>query len=138
MQIESVQLADALRNLVSERDFGLGDDCWIDNYSLIFRIFYYRDVFKYMQFLRVHPPLRAHLEFKQVWLADWESRQIYCEMKSGDCWWDTQVQLHARVTMVPVICVSDKTHLTNVSSDHHSWPLYPTVGNFPTDISYTL
>jgi hypothetical protein len=74
MKIESVQLADALQNLRSELDFGLGNDCWIDDYSPIFRILYYRDVFKCMQFLTVHPPLRAHLEFKQVWLADWESR----------------------------------------------------------------
>ena len=31
--------------------------------------------------------------------------------------------------MVPVICVSDQTHLTNFSGDKKAWPVYLTIGN---------
>jgi len=40
-----------------------------------------------------------------------------------------QDQLPAGATIVPVICASDKTHLTNFSGDQHAWPLYLTIGN---------
>ena len=35
---------------------------------------------------------------------------------------------------MPVICASDKTHLTNFSGDQHAWPLYLTIGNIRKDI----
>ena len=70
-------------------------------------------------------------------LADWQSRQIYSEMNTGDWWWDTQDQLPAGATIVPVICASDKTHLTNFSGDQHAWPLYLTIGNIRKDICRT-
>jgi hypothetical protein len=57
-------------------------------------------------------------------------------MNTGD-WWDTQNQLPAGVTIVPVICASDKTHLTNFSGDQHVWPLYHTIGNIRKDIRRT-
>ena len=31
--------------------------------------------------------------------------------------------------MVPVICLSDQTHLTNFSGDKKAWPVYLTIGN---------
>jgi hypothetical protein len=50
-------------------------------------------------------------------------------MNTGNWWWDTQDQLPAGATIVPVICASNKTHLTNFSGDQHTWPLYLPVGN---------
>jgi len=38
---------------------------------------------------------------------------------------------------VPVICASDKTHLTNFSGDKHSWLLFLTIGNIRNDIRRT-
>jgi len=38
---------------------------------------------------------------------------------------------------VPVICASDKTHLTNFWGDQHAWPLYLTMGNIRKDIRRT-
>jgi len=38
---------------------------------------------------------------------------------------------------VPVICASDKTHLTKFSGDQHAWPLYITIGNIRKDIRRT-
>jgi len=62
----------------------------------------------------------VHLDFEPVRVAESESRRIYSEMNTGDWWWDTQDQLPAGVTIVPVICASDKTHLTNFSGDKHA------------------
>ena len=58
-------------------------------------------------------------------------------MNTGDWWWDTQDQLPAGVTILPVICASDKTHLTNLSGDQHALPLYLTISNIRNDIRRT-
>jgi hypothetical protein len=58
-------------------------------------------------------------------------------MNTGDWWWDTEDQLPAGATIVPVICTSDMTHLTNISGDQHPWPLYLTIGNIRKDIRRT-
>jgi len=72
-----------------------------------------------------------------VHLTDSESCRIYSKTTTGDWWWDTQDQVSARVTIVPVICASDKTQVTNISSDHHTRPLYLTTGNIRKDICRT-
>ena len=38
---------------------------------------------------------------------------------------------------MPVICASDKTHLSDVSGDQHAWPLYLTNGHIQKDIQWT-
>jgi len=134
LKIESFQSADALRKLLSELDFGLGDDSWIEDHSHIFGTLYYRDIFKCIQFLLAHLPFQAHLDCEPVRLADLESRQIYSEMNTGDWWWDTQDHLPAGATIVPVIWASDRTHLTNFSGDLHAWPLCLTIGNIRNDM----
>jgi len=48
-----------------------------------------------------------------------------------------QDQLPAGATLVPVICASDKTNLTNFSGDHHAWLLYLTIVNIRKDIRCT-
>jgi len=136
-KIESFQSADALRNLLSQLDFGLSDDSWIEDDSHILGTLYYSDIFKCVQFILAHLPFQAHLNFKPVCLADSENRRVYSEMNTGDWWWDTQDQLRAGATIVPVICASNKTHLTNDSGDQHAWPLYLTIGNIRKDIRRT-
>jgi len=71
-RIESFQSADALRKLLSELDFGLGNDTWIDDNSHIFGTLYYRDIFKCIQFLLEHLPFQPHLDFEPVRHADSE------------------------------------------------------------------
>ena len=88
--IESFQSADALRNLLSRLDFGLGNDSWIEDHSHIFVTLYYRAIFKCIQFLLAHLPSQVHLDFEPVRLADSECCQIYSVMNIGDWWWDTQ------------------------------------------------
>ena len=41
------------------------------------------------------------------------------------------------MTIVPVTCASDKTHLTNFSGDQHGWLLYLTIGSIRNDIRHT-
>jgi hypothetical protein len=69
-----------------------------------------------------------------VRLAESEGRRIFSEMNTGDWWWDTQEQLPAGATIVPVICASKKTHLINFSGDQHACLLYLTIGNIRKDI----
>jgi hypothetical protein len=136
-KIESFQSADALRKLLSEINFGLGDESWIEDHSHIFGTLYYRYIFKCIQFLLVHLLFQTHLDFEPVGRTDSESRRIYREMNTGDLWWDTQDQLPAGATIVLVICASDKPHLTNFSCEQHAWPLYPTIGNIQKDFRRT-
>jgi hypothetical protein len=111
-KIESFQSADAPRNLLSQLVFRLRDDSWIDDHSHIFRTLYYKVIFKCIPFLLGHLPFEAHLEFEPFRLPASESRTIYSEMHTGDLWWNVKDQLSAGATIVPVICVSNKTHLT--------------------------
>jgi len=135
-KIDSFQSADALRNLLSELKFGLGDDSWIEDDSHIFGTLYYRDIFKCIQFLLAHLPFQAHLNSNPVRLTDSEGRRIYSKMNTGDWWWGTQDQFPAGATIVPVICASDKTNLTNFSCIQHAWPLYLTIGNIRKDMGH--
>jgi hypothetical protein len=57
-KIESFQSADDLRKLLSELDFGLSDNTWIEDDSHIFETLYYRDIFKCIQFLLAHHPFQ--------------------------------------------------------------------------------
>jgi len=135
--IELVQSADVPRKHLSRLDFGRSNDSWIDDHLHIFGTSYYRDIFKCIQFLLAHHSLQAHLDFELERRADCESRRIYSQMNTGNWWWDTQDQLPAEATIVPVICASDKTHFTNFSGDQHAWPLYLTIINIGKDISST-
>jgi len=126
-EIESFQSADALRKFFSERDFGLCHDSGIEYHSHIFGTLYNRDISKCIQFLIADLPFRAHLNFEPVRLTDSEGRATYSEMNTGNCGWDLQDQLAAGATIVPVICTSDITHLTNISGDQHATPLYLTI-----------
>jgi len=136
-KIQFFQSSDAMQQLLSELDFGLGDDSWIEDDSHIFGPLYYRDIFKRIQFLLAHLPLQKHHDFKPVRLADSKGHHIYSEMNTGDWWWDTLDQLPARAMIVPVICASNKTHLTNFLDDQHSWLLYFLISYSRKDIGWT-
>jgi hypothetical protein len=82
--------ADALRKLLSELNFALSDDSWIEDGSHIFGTLYYRDIFRCIQFILAHLPCQVHLDFELVCHAESEGCRIYREMNMGDWWWDTQ------------------------------------------------
>ncbi|KAF8415296.1 hypothetical protein EV426DRAFT_541748, partial [Tirmania nivea] len=51
-----------------------------------------------------------------------------------DWWWKTQDKHPEHSTIVPIICASNKAHLTNFLGDKSIWLLYMTIGNIPKDI----
>jgi len=73
-KIEPFQLADTLRKLLSEVNFGLRDDCWIEDDLHIFGTLYNRDNFKCVLFLLAHLQFQVHLDFEPVRLTNFESR----------------------------------------------------------------
>jgi hypothetical protein len=58
-------------------------------------------------------------------------------MNSGDWQCHTPDQLPAAVMIVPVICVSDRTHLTKFSDKQHAWPPCLTIGIIRKEIRWT-
>jgi len=136
-KIQSLQSADGLGKLLSEFDFGLGNNSSIEDHSQIFRTLYYRVNFKWIQFLLSHLPFQVHLSFELVHRIGSESLWLYSEINMGDWWWDMHDQLSARETIVPVICTSDKTQLPNCSGNQHALPLSLTIGNIRQDIHQT-
>jgi len=74
---ESFQSADALRKLLTQLDFGLGHDCWIEDYSPIFGTLYYRDIFQYIWFHLTNLPFQAHHDFEPVCIANSGNHRVY-------------------------------------------------------------
>ncbi|KAG0633437.1 hypothetical protein HOY80DRAFT_896527, partial [Tuber brumale] len=66
-------------------------------------------------------------------VKDWDSEtapaRVYSEMHMGDWWWETQDSVPEGATLVPIICSSDVTFLTNLSGDKKAWQIYLTIGN---------
>ncbi|KAG0641167.1 hypothetical protein HOY80DRAFT_855915, partial [Tuber brumale] len=66
-------------------------------------------------------------------VKDWDSEtppaRVYSEMHMGDWWWETQDSLPEGAILVPIICSSDVTFVTNFSADKKAWPIYLTIGN---------
>ena len=136
-KIESFQSADAMRKPLSEIDFGLSNDRWIEHDSHIFGTLYYRGIFKWIQFVEAVLPSEEHLNFERLHLAPLEGCRIYTQMNTGDWRWDTQNQLPAGATVVHVIFASPMTHLTDVPADQHGCLLYRTIVDIRWDICRT-
>jgi len=112
-----LQSEDAIGSLFSELDFGLGDNSWIADDPHIFRTLHFRYIYKCMQCILAHLAFQADLDFELVRLADSKSCRICREINTGDWWGDTQDGFTARVMIMPVICASDKTDMTNFVGD---------------------
>jgi hypothetical protein len=136
-KIESFQSAVAQREILSQLEFGLGDDSLIEHHSYISGTFYYRDIIKCRQFIQAHRPLQVQLDFEPVHPAQSENHTIYSVMNTGDWESETQDQLPATATLVSLICACDKTPLRNLLGDQHAWPLYVMIVNIRKDIRHT-
>ncbi|KAG0138782.1 hypothetical protein HOY82DRAFT_595293 [Tuber indicum] len=66
-------------------------------------------------------------------VKEWNSEEppqlVYSEIHKAQWWWETQDTLPDGATLVPIICGSDVTFLTNYSGDKKAWPIYMTIGN---------
>ena len=78
--IESFQSADGLRQLLSEHNFGLGSDSWIEDHSHIFGTLYYRDIFKCI-------PSAKNISVRAEWLR--QSGHTPSEPSDTPRWWIT-------------------------------------------------
>src|SRR5205085_5238838 len=108
--------------------------------------FYYRDPVDCVKYLIRQRAYQSDMVFSPKRLYEGDERQ-YGKLHTADWWWDTQVCINSgtllRVltltmvqktlpegaTIVPIICASDTTHLTNFSGDKKAWPIYITIGN---------
>ncbi|KAF8241806.1 hypothetical protein K440DRAFT_517113, partial [Wilcoxina mikolae CBS 423.85] len=55
-------------------------------------------------------------------------------MHTGNWWWDKQTILLVGDILVPMIFMSDGTHLTNFSGYKKAWPIYMTIGNLSSAV----
>ncbi|KAG0644303.1 hypothetical protein HOY80DRAFT_1075254 [Tuber brumale] len=95
------------------------------------RRFFYRNPLDCVKYLLCQKCSAQDIVYAPV--KDWDSEtppaRVYSEMHVGDWWWETQDSLLEGATLVPIICSSDVTFLTNFSGDKKPWPIYSTIGN---------
>jgi hypothetical protein len=114
--------------------------------------FFYRNVLDCVRYLLRQITYTEDLVYAPRREYDANGQRVYAEMHTADWWWDIQVQCHIvtqlllagaqanrsqdalprGATVVPIIGMSDQTHLSNFSGDQKAWPVYITVGNLPS------
>jgi hypothetical protein len=98
---------------------------------------YYRDIFRCIQFHQAHLPFQAHLNFQLVCFTHSAGCRFCSKMNTGDLWWGTQDYVPARATFVPVICASEKTHVTKFSHYQKACLQYLMFGTIRKDNCWT-
>jgi hypothetical protein len=112
--------------------------------------FFYRDIVHCVEYLLAQTAYQNDMVYGPVREHNGNGERMYSEMHTADWWWDTQVRdsrfyhvlnltshilndfqktLPEGATLVPIIGMSDQTHLTNFSGDKKAWPVYLTIGN---------
>lgn len=137
-----------LRALFNNMENSLGPESWRQGEVALSgtnTAFYYRDPIDCVKYLIRQRAYESDMVFSPERLYEGSERQ-YGELHTADWWWDTQVctnfsiwpgrkltrlqeTLPEGATIVPIICASDTTHLTNFSGDKKAWPIYLTIGN---------
>ncbi|KAI5848606.1 hypothetical protein DFP73DRAFT_474133, partial [Morchella snyderi] len=95
---------------------------------------YYRNPVECARYLLGQRCYSDRMVYRPEKIYDPDGYQLYSEMHTADWWWTMQEKLPPGATIVPIICSSDITHLTNFSGDKKSWPKYLTIGNIPGKI----
>lgn len=90
---------------------------------------YYRDVVEVIRFFLGHKPFKDNLTYAPVKIKNDSDHTVYNEMHTGEWWWETQLQIPADGTVVPIILASDETVMTQHHGDLSLWPVYITIGN---------
>jgi hypothetical protein len=127
-----------LYKLIDKMPDGLGWDSWKDASlpSLTWTgdeydepiAFFYRDPLDCIKYLLRQPMNidRLHYVARREFN---DGERLYTDMYTADWWWETQKTLPRGATLVPIIAMSDGTHLSNFSGDQKAWPIYMTIGN---------
>ncbi|KAI5845805.1 hypothetical protein DFP73DRAFT_593977 [Morchella snyderi] len=95
---------------------------------------YYRNPVECDRYLLGQRCYSDRMVYRPEKIYDPDGYQLYSEMYTADCWWTMQEKLPPGATIVPFICSSDITHLTNFFGDKKSWPIYLKIGNIPGKI----
>lgn len=98
--------------------------------------FYVRDPVQCAAYLIKQRCYRKYLSYapRREYTGGDTREPVYSEMCTGNWWWETQEKLPNGATVLPLICSSDETHLTNFSGDQKAWPLYVTIGNLDSAV----
>ncbi|KAH0608761.1 uncharacterized protein H6S33_001895 [Morchella sextelata] len=88
----------------------------------------YRDPMAIVRFLLRQRAFRESLVYAPTMEYNEMGERMYGEMQTVDWWWEMQGS-----TVIPVICASDGTHLTNFSRDKKAWPVYLTSENIRSE-----
>ncbi|KAG0632929.1 hypothetical protein HOY80DRAFT_854248, partial [Tuber brumale] len=137
----TIKSAYRLFHTVDELESGLGMRSWKEGLDIedadglelatSQRRFFYRNPLDCAKYLLSQKCFAQDIVYAPV--KDWDSEtppaRVYSEMHTGDWWWETQDSLPKGATLVPIICSSDVTFLTNFSGDKKAWPIYLTIGN---------
>ncbi|KAH8147002.1 uncharacterized protein LAJ45_08801 [Morchella importuna] len=116
---------------------GLGRESWMHSEVELGGekiAYYYRDPMSVVRFLLGQRAFRESLVYAPTMEYNELGERMYGEMHTADWWWEMQNTLPEGSTVVPVICASDGTHLTNFSGDKKAWPVYLTIGNITSEI----
>jgi len=109
----SSQFAVAQQNLIRELDVCLVNDGWMENQLHIFITVYYSHIFKCKQDVSGCFPFHVHVDFELVHISNSQSGWVYGEMDPVYWWLDTQDLPATDMMIVPVLCASGKTHLSD-------------------------
>ncbi|KAI5852013.1 hypothetical protein BZA05DRAFT_445175 [Tricharina praecox] len=96
--------------------------------------FWHRDIIECGKWLLQQRAYTQYLSYAPEKRFEDDGNRVYSEMYTADWWWERQSSLDAGDTMVPMIFVSDVTHLTNFSGDKKAWTVYMTIGNLPATV----
>ncbi|KAG0639401.1 hypothetical protein HOY80DRAFT_1074395 [Tuber brumale] len=111
-QVQDIEDADGLELAISQRRF------------------FYRNPRDCAKYLLSQKCFTQDIVYAPV--KDWDSEtppaRVYSEMHAGDWWWETHDSLPEGATLVPIICSSDVTFLTNFSGDKKAWLIYLIIG----------
>ncbi|KAF8420172.1 hypothetical protein EV426DRAFT_537901 [Tirmania nivea] len=107
---------------------------WHEHTILKVGTIYYRDIIECVKLLLRNRSFGDSLIYAPVRQYNSVGERIYSDLHSLDWWWKMQNKHPEYSISVPIICASDKAHLTNFSGDKSIWPLYMTIGNILKDI----
>ena len=88
------------------------------------QIFYYCNIIKCLKYLEQNPAFEGFMYYEPVlWFTDeqlTETSHIYGDIYTGQAWAELLAKTPPGVIILPIICASDVTHVTNFSGDGKS------------------
>lgn len=90
--------------------------------------FYYQNPVDCTLSLMSQPCFAPYLSYSPVEQFDTGGSRMYSKLETADKWWKTRSKLPDGATLIPTICSSDATHLTDNLGDKKVWPIILAIG----------